>query len=102
MEALRWQHGQTADAVRSTIEEQLIRAGYPDKLKWQGNAFSAAVGFGTVLKVQGQITDRDIVIERCDGFLGNIALKKIQDTLPTLFPSSPKSENEAPLACQSR
>ena len=81
MAILRWRHGMTAAQARQVMEEQLAEAGYSDEVKWKGDQFSASVGWGTVLGIEGQITDEEAVLEKCGGAAGNTALKTIREIL---------------------
>jgi hypothetical protein len=83
---LRWRHGVSSAEARRIMEEQLSEAGYADQVQWDGDEFSASVGFGTVLKVKGQVTDEEIVLEKCSGALGSTVLAKIREIVGRVFP----------------
>ena len=86
MEALHWKHGKSASEMTDLVKGHLAEAGNLDKVKWSGHSFSASVGMGIALNIKGQITDDEIVIEKCGGVGGAVALGKIRATLQKAFP----------------
>lgn len=87
MEALRWKHGKSASEMTDLVKQHLAESGNLDKVKWSGDSFSASVGMGIALRIKGEITDDEIVIEKCGGVGGAIALGKIRVTLQRFFPA---------------
>ena len=86
MEVLRWKHGKSASEMTDLVKQHLADSGNLDQVKWNGNSFSASVGLGLALSIKGRITDDEIVIEKCGGVGGAIALGKLRETLQKSFP----------------
>ncbi len=86
MTELRWKHGKTLSEMNDLIQQYLTTNGYIDKVQWHGNSFSASVGMGLALNIKGQITDHEIVIEKCSGIGGSVVLTKIRETLQKNLP----------------
>ena len=87
MKALHWKHGKSFSEINSLVQQYLASSGYLDKVKWDGHSFSASVGMGVALSIKGQITEDEIIIERCGGVGGPVALSKIRETLQKAFPN---------------
>ena len=87
MAELRWRHGKSASEMSDLVKQHLAKSDQLDKVKWDGDAFSASVGLGLALSVKGRITDDEIIIDKCGGIGGAIALAKIRETLQKAFPS---------------
>lgn len=86
MAELRWKHGKSASEMTELVKNHLAKSGNGDNVTWKGNLFSASVGLGMALNIKGQITDDEIVIDKCGGVGGSIALGKIRETLQNKFP----------------
>ena len=86
MAVLRWQHGTTADEARNVVQQRLQDVGYGDKVKWNGTGFSASVGWGQVLSLEGRIEEREAILEQCSGAIGGIVMGKIREILEQLCP----------------
>jgi hypothetical protein len=53
---------------------------------WEGFSASASVGWGAILNVAGEVTDHDIVLDRCGGAAGPVVLRECRPVLSRLFP----------------
>ena len=76
-------HGKTSEEAKKKVKEFLESEEYDEHVSWDGDEFSADVGFGMVLSMKGKITDMEIVIDDCSGIAGN----KILDKCKTIFES---------------
>lgn len=85
--ALHWKHGRSLSEIYHLVQQYLAESGYLDKVKWNGNSFSASMGMGVALNIQGTITDDEIVIEKCGGVGGHAALSKMRESLQKSFPA---------------
>ena len=75
MAVSRWRHGKPESEAIGLMQQQLAAAGYADRVTWNGNTFSAAVGMGgMLLSLNGRVTNDEAVLERCAGLGGQIAL----------------------------
>ena len=86
MAVLRWKHGKSEAGAQALLQEELAKAGYANQVRWNGPDFSASVGFGAVLTLQGLVNDQEVVFEKCSGAAGPTALAKIREILEKLFP----------------
>ncbi len=87
MKALHWKHDKSLPEINSFVRQYLASSGYLDKVKWEGNSFSASVGMGIALSLKGELTADEIVIEKCSGAAGPVVLSKIRETLQKAFPN---------------
>jgi len=86
MPKLRWKHDRSASAVRTLLQAELGKANRDDTLAWDGDAFSASVGWGTILKLRGHITEQEIVVDQCSGVAAGRVLSSVRASLTNLFP----------------
>lgn len=73
-----------AAEVKKLVQAALEGLGYSDYVEWDGNSFSASVGYGFVLDLKGGITDEDFIVEKSSGAIGDKVLsecKKIAQDL---------------------
>ncbi len=87
MKALHWKHDKSLPEINSFVRQYLASSGYLDRVRWEGNSFSASVGMGIALNLKGEFTADEIVIERCSGAAGPIVLSKIREALQKAFPN---------------
>lgn len=83
---LIWRHGTTRAEAKAIIQRKLEQLGYAKRLSWNGDSFSASVGFGAVLRLTGEVTDTDILVHNIGGAASAPALAKIQEVLNEPFP----------------
>lgn len=86
MAALLWKTDKTAEEARALIQAQLQKTGYGDQVTWEDTAFSASAGMGFMLDISGFVKDRQVVIEKCGGVSGSLALGKLKKMFEYLFP----------------
>jgi hypothetical protein len=86
MTALVWKHGTSRDEVRRLFQSELNQSGHARSVTWNGDRFAAVVGWGSILDLQGEITDDAIVVEKSRGAIGKIVLQKIEAVFERLFP----------------
>lgn len=67
------------------MQERLLAAGVGNKVVWQGNRFTASVGWGSILNLVGDIQPETIVLERCSGAIGGVVLAKCRDAFREMF-----------------
>ena len=67
------------DRVKAEIVFELEKLGYNKYLTWKEFEFSASVGWGSVLSLEGNITDDSIIINKCSGAFGSKVLDKIKE-----------------------
>lgn len=87
MDVLRWKHDRWLSEINPLVQQYLAESGYLDKVKWNGNSFSASVGIGVALNIRGKMTDDEIVIEKCGGVGEHAALAKNRESLQKSFPA---------------
>ncbi len=78
MAVLRWQTGKPASEARELIQKQLEKTGYGDQVTWDGNAFTASIGMGFMLDIAGTVNDQEVILEKCGGMSGDMALGKLK------------------------
>ncbi|HMO35589.1 MAG TPA: hypothetical protein PKA06_06065 [Gemmatales bacterium] len=86
MAVLRWKTGKPADEARELIQKQLEKTGYGDQVNWEGSDFKASVAMGFMLDVAGSVNDQEVVLEKCGGMSGDMALGKLKKMFEYLFP----------------
>jgi hypothetical protein len=86
MAILTWKHRTTKQAAKSAVQDELTRLGYGSGVDWNGFEATARVCFGRVLNAKGTITDTEIIVEKCDGFLKDKVLRECHELLEKLFP----------------
>lgn len=86
MPELKWKTGKPAGEARDMIQAQLVKTGYGDQVAWEGNSFTASVGMGFMLDIAGTVNDQEVVIEKCGGVSGGMALGKLKKMFEYLFP----------------
>jgi hypothetical protein len=91
MAVLRWQTGKPASEARELIQKQLEKTGYGDQVTWDGNAFTASIGMGFMLDIAGTVNDQEVILEKCGGMSGDMALGKLKKMFEYLFPGGEQS-----------
>lgn len=86
MAELKWKTDKSAPETREMIQAQLVKTGYGDQVTWDGNNFSASVGMGFMLDIAGTVNDQEVVIDKCGGMSGGMALGKLKKMFEYLFP----------------
>jgi len=77
MSELIHKHGRgNASEVRKLVQDALDGLGYSDYVEWDGNSFSASVGHGFILDLQGNITDQCFIVEKSTGAMGEKVLSE--------------------------
>ncbi|WP_010583323.1 hypothetical protein [Schlesneria paludicola] len=86
MSAFVWKHGVTADDARRLIQMKLAGDGVAQHVTWNGNRFTASVGWGFILKVVGEITQEVVRLDQISGPMTRSIITKSRDELASLFP----------------
>ena len=86
MALLKWKHDKTKTVVREAVQSELRKLGHDSKVKWADYRFTASVGFGQILSVVGEISEKAIVLEKCDGLAGGTVLQEFRSIMEQLFP----------------
>lgn len=86
MAVLLWRTGKPASEAQTMIQQQLEKTGYGDQVTWDGNAFTASIGMGFMLDIAGTVNDQEVVLEKCGGMSGDMALSKLKKMFEYLFP----------------
>jgi hypothetical protein len=86
MSVLVWKHGTTVAAAREIIQTELEKLGHGGKVTWKGDEFTCSLGWGTILNTAGKVTGETIVLEKCSGAIGSIALAKFREFFQRVFP----------------
>ena len=86
MAELTWKTGKPANEAKEMVQAQLKKTGYGDQVTWADNTFTASVGMGFMLDISGTVKDQEIVIEKCSGVSGGMALGKLKQMFEYLFP----------------
>ncbi|MBL8823905.1 MAG: hypothetical protein JNJ77_15065 [Planctomycetia bacterium] len=86
MAELRWKTGKPAVEAKVMIQNQLEKTGYGDQVSWSENYFTASVGMGFMLDIAGEVKDEEVVLEKCGGVSGGMALGKLKKMFEYLFP----------------
>jgi hypothetical protein len=86
MPVLTWKTGKSAAEAKDMIHAQLEKTGYGDQVTWNGNNFTAQVGFGFMLDIAGSVKDQEVVLEKCAGMTADMALGKLKKMFEYLFP----------------
>ena len=87
MPILSWPHRTSRELAATGVREYLERAGHSGRVKWSGDSFSVSVGFGTMLCMQGMITDSVIEITECSGALSGMIMERCRAILQEQFPN---------------
>jgi hypothetical protein len=83
---LKWKHEKSISEAKLLMQQKLQQRGYGNKVKWNGDSFSASVAFGAVLRIEGKITDQELVLDQCSGAVSGTVLNEIRNILQQLFP----------------
>lgn len=87
MPLLTWKHGTTRAEAKDAIVEELRKLGFEKNASWKDNEFTASVGWGqVVLGMSGNVTDDEIILNKCSGALGSTVLSKCREMLERAFP----------------
>lgn len=86
MAVLRWRTGKPAGEAQQMIQQQLEKTGYGDQVSWAGNTFTASIAMGFMLDIAGTVNDQEVVLEKCGGMSGEMALGKLKKMFEYLFP----------------
>lgn len=99
MTALIWKHGMSKNDARQLIQARIEKAGIRDKVLWKGDSFSSSIGWGTILNLEGQVTDESVILKKAAGALGSIVLEKSREAFQELFPNGerPISSDSEPV-----
>ena len=97
MAVLVWKHGTSKAEAARAVRAALDRAGHGGAVTWSGTRLKARVGpFGSVVSLEGEVTDEYVVIDRCGGLAGGRVLAKCRDSLAGLFPGGEVSLARSP------
>lgn len=66
------------DRIKAEIVFELEKLGYNDYVKWNEFCFTANVGWGMALSLEGVITGDEIIINNCGGAFGPKVLAQIK------------------------
>jgi hypothetical protein len=91
MAVLRWKTGKPATEARDMIQKQLEKTGYGDQVTWDGLSFTASVAMGFMLDIAGSVNDQEVLLEKCGGMSGDMALGKLKKMFEYLFPGGEQS-----------
>ncbi len=76
MSVHKHKHGKTSEEAKKKVKAFLKSEGYDEHISWNGDEFSASVGFSVVLSLKGKITETEIIIQDCSGVAGGKVLDK--------------------------
>ena len=66
------------DRVKAELVCELNKLGYASYLQWNEFIFSASVGWGIALRLEGVITEDEIIINTCSGGFNQRVLEQIK------------------------
>ena len=81
-----WTHHKTRDEARQLLQSRINNAGINQHVQWKGYHFSASVGWGLVLKLEGEIGDETVSLTHVSGALASTVVAKSIDAFGELFP----------------
>jgi len=82
MLVLRHSHNRSnAAEAKKIVRKMLSDKGCSAHVKWDGNSFSSTVGYGFALKVKGEITDKELIINHASGVMGGVVVDKCRAML---------------------
>ena len=90
MAAFEWRHDKSKSEVREAVKSELRKLGYESKVAWADYRFTSSIGFGTVLSLAGEISEKTIILEKCDGVARGKVLEQFQNIVKQLFPDGEK------------
>jgi hypothetical protein len=84
---LVWKHGTTKALAAEAIRNALREAGRGGSVTWSGDRATSRYGpFGSVVNAAGEVTDGEVVLEKCGGLAGGAVLRACREMLERLFP----------------
>jgi predicted O-methyltransferase YrrM len=79
-------HGTTTEQALKLIKNKLKELGYDEHVEWNGHNALVSIVFGTILRIKGKITNREVIVE-FGGAFGNSALQQCREIVRDIFPS---------------
>ena len=87
MASLVWKHGKSKSEAVTDIRAALAELGYDKHVTWsEANAEARYGPFASLIHVKGRVTEDLVILDKCGGAFGAMAMDRCRKVLERVFP----------------